>query len=62
MSRIRIIILSIIGIVIIGFVVLQLIPGSIINAKFASPGKSTRHQYHQVGFGTDRTTGTVCLF
>ena len=38
MSRIRIIILSIIGIVIIGFVVLQLIPGSIINAKFTSPG------------------------
>ena len=38
MSRIRLIILSIVGIGIIGFVIFQVIPGSSINAKFASPG------------------------
>ncbi|MEP6986284.1 MAG: heme-binding domain-containing protein [Chloroflexota bacterium] len=36
--RVRIIILSIIGIGIIGFVIFQLIPASSISAKFATPG------------------------
>jgi hypothetical protein len=38
MSRIRIILLSIVGIGILGFVVLQVIPGGSINPKFAAPG------------------------
>ena len=38
MSRIRIIVLAIVGIGILGFVILQVIPASSINAKFASPG------------------------
>lgn len=38
MKRVRIVIVAVIGIVVLGFVVLQLIPGSSINAKFASPG------------------------
>ena len=38
MSRIRIIILAIVGIGILGFVVLQVIPASSINPKFAAPG------------------------
>lgn len=38
MKRVRIVIVAVMGIVVLGFVVLQLIPGSSINAKFASPG------------------------
>ena len=38
MSRIRIIVLAIVGIGILGFVILQVIPASSINAKFAAPG------------------------
>ena len=38
MSRIRIIILAIVGVIVIGFVILQVIPASSINAKFAAPG------------------------
>lgn len=38
MSRIRIIILAVIGVVIVGFIILQLIPAGSINAKFAAAG------------------------
>ena len=38
MSRIRIIILSIVGIAILGFIIFQLIPAGSIHADFAAPG------------------------
>lgn len=38
MSRARIIILAIVGVIVIGFVVLQLIPPGSINARLAAPG------------------------
>lgn len=38
MKRARLVILAIVGILVIGFVILQIIPGSSINAKFADPG------------------------
>lgn len=40
MSRIRTLILVVVGISLLGFVILQLIPADSINAKFASPGNS----------------------
>lgn len=36
--RVRIIILSVVAIVVVGFIVLQLIPAGSINARFAAPG------------------------
>ena len=38
MKRVRMIVISIVVILVVGFIVLQLIPASSINAKFAAPG------------------------
>ena len=38
MKRVRIIVISLVGIVVVGFIILQVIPASSISAKFAAPG------------------------